>query len=144
MITHIHQRNKLVDGPICRYDCLDNMGWKDGPFAEKVHRSFLKDFSSGHIGKWHSSFNIWSCDYFERVSINAVSWLGSDMMNEWNNIGVEEEIALSSDLPSKLGRPNEIFGGAIAAHLAFWPQRKHIDGTDILSLYREISRNYSA
>lgn len=137
VITHIHQRNGLVDHPeLCGYDCLDKLGWENGPFAEKVHRSFICDLESGRMSRWHSSFNRWICYFHERISINAVSWMGSDMASIKAEIDQEEEVYLTVDLPKKLGRLNEVFGGAIAAHFSFFTQREYMDGTDILAQYR--------
>lgn len=136
VISHIHQRNGLIEHPtICDYCCTDRVGWKCPLFAEKVHRHFIADLSRGRFEDWHGSFKRWVLWGYERVSINAVSWLGRDMATIGGLVDRDEEEFLSVTLPRRLGRPNEIFGGAVASHFAFYTQRSHMDSTDLLFLY---------
>lgn len=140
VISHIHQRNGLLNlDMISGYICNDPIGWENPEFAEKVHRSFIKDVRLGNENLWHSSFHRWVCYGYERVSINAISWMGSDMADIDGQIHPDEEEFLSVCLPMELGRPNEIFGGAIAAHFAFYTQRQHMDSTNILEAYEKLS-----
>lgn len=136
ILSHLHQRNGLIDHhKLCGYFYTDDTGWKDPLFAEKVHRSFLNDLKEGRLDLWRSSFRIWTLNDYERVSVNAISWMGSDMADIGGVVDKDEEECLSMVIPRRLGRPNEIFGGAVASHFAFCSQRDHMDKTDVLSLY---------
>lgn len=140
VVSHIHQRNGLIkDKRFCGYYCKDPVGWESGNFAEVAHRSFIKDLTEGRAENWHRSFSRWECILYERVSINAISWMGSDMFAINGEIYRDEEEYLSVGLPQMIKRPNHIFGGALAAHFAFYTQREYMDGTNILSVYAELA-----
>jgi hypothetical protein len=65
--------------------------------------------------------------------------MGYDMAKIKADIARNEEEYLTEDLPRKLKRPSEIFGGALAVHFAFCNQRVHMDRTDILDEYSKLS-----
>jgi hypothetical protein len=52
---------------------------------------------------------------------------------DWN-----EEMAISSDIPRQLGRPNIIYGDVLIVHFAFHTQRGYLETTDILESYKKI------
>lgn len=140
IVSHLHQRNGLFDNDVlCGYSCTDHLAWAESFYAEKIHRNFIGDVVAGDIDKWHTSFNRWICYFYERVSINAISWFGRDMNSLEGKVELHEELSLSSWIPERLKRPCEIYGGAIAAHFAFKPQRYLLEGTDILDLYSNLA-----
>lgn len=142
VLSHIHQRNCLFNYRVLSgYSCMDEIGWKDPLFAELVHRTFINDVKSGNIDKWHRSFRLWKLDYFERVSINCISWLGSTFKEFNGEVGQDEEKWLSVDKPTMLNKPNVIFGDAIVAHFGFYVQREYLDKTDILNTYKELANS---
>lgn len=137
IISHIHQRNRRFSyHTLGGYTCMDPIGWNDPMYAENVHRAFIQDVKGGNLSKWHSSFNVWDLCSYERVSINCISWLGKTFKEFDGVVGEDEEHWLSVDKPHMLGKPNIIYGGAIAAHFSFYTQRNHLDNTDILDLYK--------
>lgn len=117
--------------------CMDPVGWQSHEFAEALHRWFLGRARAGTLdglrfGRVTSSL----C----RVSINCIAWFGADL----EPIGgvfpkVDEEEFASVTLPLLLNLTNRITGQAIAAHYAFFPQREHLDGTDLLEQYRALA-----
>lgn len=140
VISHIHQRNRRFRYTrLGGYKCMDDIGWKDPHYAETIHRAFIKDVKEGNIKKWHRSFDTWECIDFERVSINGISWLGRTFKEFEGQVGEDEEAWLSVDKPRMLNKTNVIFGGAICAHFAFFTQRSHLDTTDILDQYRDLT-----
>lgn len=109
--------------------CVDEVGWKDPLFAEKLHRYILsKDVNL-------KEFYIPNYEHEDlRVSINCVSWLGKDFENVF--VVDDEEQQVSVDIPNRLGRKNCIFGEYVVVHFAFFTQREHLDKTDILEQYK--------
>jgi len=142
IVSHLHQRNGLFENNVLAgYSCTDHLGWAESFYAEKVHRNFIDDVMSGNIDKWHKSFTKWICYLYERVSINAISWFGEDMNMLGGKVETHEELCLSSWIPEKLKRPCEIYGGAIAVHFAFGPQRSLLEKTNILEKYDLLSQS---
>lgn len=140
VVSHLHQRNMAIDyAPAkCGYACTDNVGWKDPHFAYAVHDAFLKDLEKGSADRWHRSFRAWHLWDYERVSINCISWLGSDMPER---VDKDEEKFLAVDHPKIIGRPNVILGAAVCAHFGFYTQRAHLDATDVLQRYATVVAN---
>lgn len=140
VITHLHQRNKRFAYPrSVGYACMDEVGWNDPRCAEALHRAFLKSVHEGRLDDWHASFGAWDCIHHERVSINAICWLGRQFAEFEGRVGAEEEQWLSVDKPSATGRTNLIYGGAICVHFAFYTQRAHLDDTDLLAAYEALA-----
>lgn len=115
------------------YECTDAVGWKDPEFAEALHREFLRNPQDP---KW-TAFRAWVASEYERVSVNAVSWFGKDLLEQ--PVDADEERWLSVERPRQLRRPNVILGQAVCAHYAFHVQREHLDATDLLDAYRALA-----
>lgn len=138
IISHMQQRMGNIDmrhGYI-HYDSFDPVGLKDSKFAEYLHRSFIRAVQDGSDRKWR--FDTWILRRFERVSINCISWLGSEFAKFHGRVGGDEENWLSCHKPSEMNVANAINGRALCAHFAFGAQRDHLDRTDVLERYREI------
>lgn len=131
---------KLNTNQNLRADCLDPVGWKSPIFAEKLHRVFLDALANGK----HKNFHLHNQPIaVNRFSINCISWLGSEFATFNGEVpyGVDEEEFLSVTKPSREGRYNMIMGNALVSHFAFFTQREHLDQTDILEKYKNITCN---
>jgi hypothetical protein len=131
--SHLYQRSKLIEyDKIITYNCVDETGWNDGLFAEKLHREFLS---------FRSLFIIpdWELNIYERFSINCFAFFGRDFAAFSGNVDPNEECWLTIDKPRDLRRPNLVCGDAIVSHYAFYTQRPYLDTTDILEKYRQLS-----
>lgn len=147
VVTHIQQRMMRFDtaGGLCGYACTDSVGWEWPEFAERVHRTILDTAAAAadataplaafRMPPWRLHFN---SRVGERVSINCISWLGSDFAAFGGAVGRDEEVWLSMEKPALSRRCNCIFGGFVCVHYAFYPQRPHLDTTDILAAYRAL------
>ena len=140
VIDHIHQRlgawpadNKEFIG----YSCMDRFGWEDSNIAEKKHRNLLPKIKNKNLSKF--KFSSWQLHYYERVSINVISWLGNEFAKFNGQVGEDEEQWLSVEKPQQLGRPNVIFGESLCAHFSFYTQRNHLDKTNILEQYNNLA-----
>jgi hypothetical protein len=133
IVSHIHQSlgNLNLDAGVAEYDCADEMGWKNPRFAANVHLQVL----DGPLSRFH--IDTWNLPDHERVSINCISWLGSDFAEFGGVVGSDEEQWLSVDRPKESQTTNCIFGGFVCVHYASDTQRDYLDKTDILKLYRE-------
>lgn len=140
VVAHLHQRMGNIDmrNGFLTYDCFDPIAWESPHFAEHLHRSFIEAVKNGSWDQsWH--FDKWILRKYERVSINCISWLGSEFSKFRGCVGPDEERWLSCDKPSEMNVANVINGGAICAHFSFYTQREHLDRTDVLGLYETIS-----
>lgn len=137
VIAHLHYKNKLIDYPSTPgYKCMDEVGWKDGKFAETLHRAFLESVRTNTVNKWKTSFTTHTPVDFTRVSINCLAWFGKDMRDVIKTVDREEEEFLSRGFPREINRPNLIINYPICAHFAFYTQRPHLEEqTDILQQY---------
>ncbi len=126
------------DLPRFTYHCMDNVAWKNSHVCELKHREMLEHISRGEkIAKQEEK---WVLKDYERVSINCISWLGETFSKFQGVVGLDEENWLSSEKSKELGTPNVITGDCECSHFAFYKQREHMDKTDILKIYDELSR----
>jgi hypothetical protein len=139
IISHILQRQGAIplDQGRCDYDTW-GLGWKDGSFAELVHRTFLSALENDDMTDW--GFDKWQLHYYERVSINCIVWFGHDFATFCGQVGRDEEPFLTTEMPSKLARPNIICGRSIVAHFSYYAQNAHMDKTDLLARYRSVQK----
>ena len=136
---YIRQRSGLMRAAPFVADALcTGNSWNSGAWAEAVHRSFLEDLAAGDLAAHESAFRRYVLFPGERFSINFVCWMGEDMAQL--HVTGDDEHFLSHDGPQQLGRLNAICGSAVVSHFAFFPQRAHMDATDILDRYRALVR----
>lgn len=163
VITHVQQRMMRFDTErgVCGYACMDPAGWSSPAFAEHVHRTVLRRLRdttttqdttlpereeqageapvAGEAPLAPFRMPPWRLHFHnERVSINCISWLGSEFAAFGGAVGKDEELWLSVQKPLLVRKCNCIFGGFVCVHYAFYPQRPHLDATDILDAYRAV------
>ena len=119
-INYYHSKNKIFDIDIDR-NCLGKL-WQSRIAPIIIHKQFLNDVNNNNnnISKYYLE-NIIIDDY-QRVSINAISWIGGDFDN-FKEIHESEENWLSHEYPSKIKRPNIICGSVLCSHAGFFTQR---------------------
>jgi hypothetical protein len=106
--------------------------WESGAKATALHRWFLGD---------PARFRSPSRERFElhcRVSINFVSWLGSDLPC-FDTRFTDDEHDITVTIPNFLGRRNAIYLPFVASHLSFRPQDPGMDIPGILDCYRALA-----
>lgn len=136
VISHIHQR--LGNFPefnnmYAEYFCTGENGWKNPIFAEKLHKYILC-----HDNLDDFRFNkIWNLFGFDRVSINCISWLGSEFLKFNGEVGMDEEQWLSVDKPKEINKLNCIYGNFICIHYAFFTQREYLNSINLLDDYKQ-------
>lgn len=137
--SHLHQRFGAIDTKLGHvgYSCTDSLGWGNPKFAEYSHQSFFEKFKLGEIDQF--KFNKWELYYYERCSINVISWLGQEFKKFNGVVGHDEELWLSVQKPSEIVKINCIYGHSIFSHYAFCSQREYLKTTDILKLYKNLS-----
>jgi hypothetical protein len=139
IMTHIMQRHGVVKlKKQTTYDCMDGLGWADPEFAKELHDYVLAqpDLSNYRFGSnWLLLFN-------ERVSINSLCWIGSDFKKLCDgNVGSDEEVSLSVDMPKSMGLINCIYGNYCVVHYSFFTQRDVLDREGYLEKYRDVVVN---
>jgi hypothetical protein len=137
IITHVLQvLGRIKLSKYVRAQCMDPVGWKNPQVAERIHRIFLDALKDDQIARFKFPSRLIA---LSRMSINCISWLGSEFAKFGGILGSpDEEEWLSVIRPTQLGRVNAIYGGSIMAHFAFYTQRDHLDKTDILERYRAV------
>ncbi len=134
---HLHQqRGVYPPEPVFGRACLDPNGWQKPEMAEGKHRTLLRNIEEGNLELY--KFEPEVLDTYERVSVNCISWLGSEFKKFNGEVQVDEEDWLSVVKPRDMRMPNCILGSALCAHFAFYTQREHMDKTDVLQAYREL------
>ena len=124
-IDHVHQRIGALQS-IDRFIDYNMKGWiwTTPSYAINVLKQFIKDRKEGSLNKW--KFDRWvtrpNLGPQERVSINAISWIGNDHMKK---IPREDEAWLSCDGPRQMNpvKFNGICGKKLCVHFSFGPQR---------------------
>ena len=142
VLSHLHQRMGILPmvDKLAGYSCLDEIGWNDPGFALDCHNNFFDKYRQNKLDSFLFDKN-WILFEYNRVSINAISWLGKTFLEFNGLVGIDEEEWLSVDKPRDLKRPNVIFGNSLFSHYSFFTQREFLDRTDVLSKYRKISLN---
>lgn len=135
---HILQKDGYYKNlPYFSYDCLDVNAWKNGEVCEKKHKQMLEFIVNK---KQIAQQKEWVLKQYERVSINCISWMGETFSKFHGKVNVSEETYLSCDKPKELKKPNVIIGDCECSHFAFFTQRPHMDKTDVLSIYNNLSK----
>jgi hypothetical protein len=144
IVNHINQRNDAFRNDFLIEYASDGPSYFTPAVAEVVHKSFLDDLRSHRVDdKWMHNFREWHLLQYERVSINAVSWLGTDIKELNGHIReLDEEQYLSVTRPGEVQRPCVVIPNALCSHFAFCTQREHLETNcpDILQKYAEISK----
>jgi hypothetical protein len=103
--------------------------WQSGELAEKLHHHFLNnplDFERMPAEP---------IEWIRRLSINCVAWLGKDF--SYMSRIVDDENALSVEIPAYLRRPNCIYPRFLAGHLSYYTQEASMDAANVLARYRD-------
>lgn len=141
IVSHLQQRYGALESctRLASYTCMDKVAWKCPHYAERVHRQVLSlpDLSGFRMPNWKLFYN-------ERVSINCISWLGSEFAAFNGAVGRDEEQWLSVEKPKQLKKQNCIFGGYVVVHYAYGPQRQLLDKTNILQQYSQRAAQVAA
>ncbi len=135
----LHQRTGLLPSePAMDWSSFGNI-WHGGVLAEWVHRTLLAALEAGATEQDLVTFYSWQFRPEERCSINFICWFGEDLaalspegLNGPLGDGDDEQF-LACEAPKLLGKLNAICGSALAAHYSFFPQKAHIDSTDVLA-----------
>ena len=119
------------------YSCMDSHGWDNPQVAELKHREFLSRLSKSDLSVY--KFDKIIFNDFERVSVNCICWFGKDFKKFNGLVGTDEEPWISCDKPKELKIPNSAIGNTLCVHYSFFTQRDHLDRTNILQEYRDLS-----
>ena len=133
IISNLHQRfgNFNLNDKLTEYSVVCKTGYFDSEFAENLHRQVL----SKPLNEFRLPIK-WVFYNYERVSINCISWFGSEFKKFHGIINHDdEEEWLTTIKPEELKMPCCMFGDYTCVHYAFCTQRAHLDNTDILARY---------
>jgi hypothetical protein len=137
----LQARNQLnsVFGSLTPY-AFDATGWKSPHFAHHLHNLLLHHVAVGDLEPLMFDRQEMGLG---RYSINCISWLGEEFARFGGRVPpeAEEEEWISAWRPAASGRTNCIFGGAVASHFAFFPQRAYLDATNLLARYADLCRD---
>lgn len=121
----------------CWYNYMDPIGWGSPIFAEDIHRLFLNSIYNNTYQDWY--FDQWHLDDRELVSINSISWTGTDFATLAPTIINSDEFWINNYGPSVINKKSVIIGQPICVHYAFNPQKTHLDTTNILNQYKKLA-----
>ena len=150
IITNIQTRLGCLNwdfGSACWYNPLDAIGWGNGVFAENLHRMFLEYIKNDTYTELY--FDKWILDKREQVSINSISWSGEDFVNIvpfMNHPATgavrgngQDEWHINNYGPGVTNKHSVILGDMLCAHYSFFVQKSHLDSTNILEQYKNLT-----
>jgi hypothetical protein len=139
LCSHLHQRMGLLpESPLVEYECLGEVSWQRWQTARDCHQTFLSLHEMGETARYH--FATWQLGQYERFSINAMCWLGSDLAEPARRFEGDDEAWVTEIVPKETQRPCCIVGDSLVAHFAYGPQRVALEAnTDLLSGYRKLA-----
>ncbi len=103
--------------------------WQSGELAEMLHYHFLDNPNA------FDRMPAEPIEWFRRLSINYVAWLGRDL--PYMSRVRDDERMLSIEIPAYLRRPNCIYPGFLVSHLSYYAQESSLDAAAVISRYRE-------
>jgi len=112
---------------------LDPLLWGDVRFCEFVHRLLIENAKTPeklYIPNTELSNH-------ECMSIQCISWRGADMKD---GIPTEEEESwIAFFYPLLANKTNILYGSCVIGHYSHYNQLYHLNTTDVLSKYKELS-----
>lgn len=141
--SHLQMRfGNIPWSDLLGYSCFDPVAWGSPVFAEKLHNIFLSEINN--YSKFY--FTNWYLYMSERVSVNAISWKGSDFALFDGNVTIpttkhapDEEDWLTKYGPTLVGNKRSvIYGQALCSHYSYCTHREYLDTTDILERYTKL------
>jgi hypothetical protein len=142
---HLQQRGAIPAdfGQVGSPFCMDPVGWADPGFAEKLHRMVLDRIRADTVEEMFMYQDVPLAPQ-QQFSVSCFAVAGSDYA-ALTPPGVldfyEEEHWLTVHRPGVVGKTNAILADALVSHFTFYPQRDHINGTDILDQYRALAES---
>lgn len=139
IIANKHLRLRI--GDFTRGDeVLCPIAWGNLKYCYDLHNNFIEDIKNNNLQKYYLRENV-TLENCEVVSINACSWLGSNLKEYTEKYGTiyYDECWLSLYLPTWSGDKNIIYGNCVVSHYSYYRQRElGLDSTDILERYANI------
>ena len=138
LCDYIHKEMGVLNtGANLTFDAMCQSGWANPMVALEKHANFLKAYHENRLHEYKFDHRVLN-DY-PRFSINAICWEGKDFQEFGGAIGHDdEEEWLTRVKPSQILKPNAIFGQSICVHFSFHTQRRLLDSTNLLDMYRDI------
>lgn len=150
IINYIQQRSGRLSysSGANTYAGLEYIKRNTEAIAAETHRFFIDKINLSRVADVKFDYS-WKLLSYERASINAVAWLGSDF-DSFDGIpdfsgqkDEDEEEFLACTMPKRLKRPNEIYGNAVFAHFSYRPQLDYLINShpEIYDFYLNHSKN---
>ncbi len=128
----------LPEFPLIEYECLGEVSWGRWQTARDCHETFFRLYASDELKRYQ--FSTWQLGNYERFSINAMCWIGSDLAEPARRFERDDEAWVTEILPRETGRPCCIVGDSLVAHFAYGPQRAGLEAnTEALAAYKAIA-----
>lgn len=136
--SHLHTRYGILKSDLkFGYDCVDEIGWKNGQAVLEVHNNFFNKYKLNKLDEYYMPN--WDLLFYERFSANVISWRGKDF-KEFDGISYgHEEIYLSEIKPKELNKTNKIVGNTLFCHYSFHTQAEFVNSTNIYDTYKSIA-----
>jgi hypothetical protein len=117
------------------YNAL-NYSWFDAEVSKEIHDNFISKIKNHKLDKFR--FGLWELSDFERVSINCISWLGSEFEKFNGEVGIDEEKWLSVTKPREIKKINCIYGNFIVSHYGFGHQHEPLTKCGYIDKYANL------
>jgi len=139
LCSHLHQKLGLLpESPTIEYECLGDVSWSRWQTARDCHETFFRLHAAGELSKYRMDDRVLK-DY-ERFSINAMCWLGSDLAEAAKRFESDDEAWVTEIVPREAERPCCIVGDSLVAHFAYGPQRAGLElACDALLAYKALA-----
>lgn len=140
--AHIQQLDGLIPDTISHfpYDICCGLLWENGVLAQRLHEYFIANHKS-----WISRTRELIPGRFiqpigHRISINFFAILSKDL-DIYQQIGYDDELDLSINMPHHHNRHNYVDKGFTVAHLSFYKQREtQLDEPYLQKKYKELAK----
>lgn len=132
----------LEDKPFANftYGPLETCSLTSLECASLCHFYFLQNVASNQLDRYNFHFWDFHAFSYDRWSINAILFKGSDLATTPMDPEVGDEVTISSSLPEKLDRHCGAVGSALVVHLAYGLQRSAgIGETGIVQHYEHLA-----
>lgn len=121
--------------------CMDQVGWADALFAEKLHNMVLDKIEGGTIDSMFLHHNV-QLPLSMQYSVSCFAAPGDIYAAVGGDLGnMEEENWHTVKRPREVDAPNLIVANSLVSHFSFYTQRNYLlHETGILERYKTLSK----
>jgi hypothetical protein len=133
--TDLFCKESINENGLLGYNVL-NFSWSDTQISTEIHGNFFNKLSNDRLQDFR--FDKWELSDHERISINCISWLGSEFAKFEGKVEWDEEKWLTVIAPIKFKKINCIYGNFLTVHFGYGHQHNLLITENYINKYKNL------